>query len=694
MSRKAEKECQLSRKVQGRIRFLSVILPALLIIPAVKAFQLQVLTRDMLRDRATRQSQMVVRVQPRRGAILDRNGNSLAVSVPVSSVYAFREQVENKRQAARVLARALRTDRKLLTRRLESGKGFVWLKRKIAPEEAKIVAELDLTGIGIQEESRRYYPNKSLAAPVLGFVGVDRGLEGVEYSLEEQLKGGAGERLLARDGLGSSYVPDGKWAVKPSTGSTVKLTIDRTIQHFAEQALKAGAGAVKAVGGAIIVMESTTGRVLAMASYPGFNPNNFLDYGSYEYKNRGVNFEYEPGSTFKVVTIAAALQDEVYDDKDIIYCGNGKLQVADAVINDQIPHGWLTLRGILRKSSNIGASRVGLQVGSERLEKYIKDFGFGDRMDILLPGVRKGTVRAASGWTQVDTANIAFGQGLGVTPLQMVNAVNTLATGGLLLKPYLVDKLTSSTGSVILQNRPQVLRRVITETTAKKMSEMLVSVTGQGGSGFRAAIPGYRVAGKTGTAQKFSKEEGSYSNTDFVASFAGFAPAHDPVLTAIVVIDEPARDIYGGVIAAPVWAEVISKSLKYLGVEPDRYQEIDQTDQERIRSGLSVADSRQGGKPSGDRVMPDLAGLTLREALIELAGFEKNIRISGSGVVVSQNPTAGTPVLKTITITLQPKVKDRWSVLSSGERVAQNRDNQGFYAGGESHMQYGGLMTS
>ncbi|MFV1956969.1 MAG: penicillin-binding protein [bacterium] len=666
MKRKVEKGCLERRIVQGRIRFLSVVLPALLIIPAAKAFQLQVLTRDMLRDRAARQSRLVVKIQPRRGAILDRNGNSLAISVPVSSVYAFREQVEDKRQVAKVLARALNTDRKVLTERLESGKGFVWLKRKIAPEEARVVAEMDISGVGLQEESRRYYPNKGLAAPVLGFVGMDRGLEGLEYSLEEQLKGSAGERLLAKDGLGSSYVPGGEWAVEPSTGSTVKLTLDRTIQHFAEQALEAGAEAVEAAGGAMIVMESSTGRILAMASYPGFNPNNFLDYGSFEYKNRAVNFEYEPGSTFKIVTIAAALQDEVYDDKDIIYSGNGQFRVADVVINDPVPHGWLTLRGILRKSSNIGASRVGLQVGSERLEKYITDFGFGERMDILLPGVRSGTVRAASGWTQVDTAAIAFGQGVGVTPLQMVNAVNALATGGLLLKPYLVEKLTSSSGTVILQNRPQVLRRVISEQTARKMAGMLVSVTGQGGSGFRAAIPGYRVAGKTGTAQKFSKEEGSYSNTDFVASFAGFAPAQDPVLTAIVVIDEPARNIYGGVIAAPVWAEVVSKSLKYLGVEPEKNQDNDHPYQERNKREPVVAGNGQSLKPVGEQVMPDLAGLTLREALIKLVGFEHRIKVKGSGVVVGQNPAAGKPAGKFISVTLQPRVKDWRVALSSG----------------------------
>lgn len=670
MNRKTENGSSSIRTMQRRMRFLSIFLPMLLIVPAARAFQLQVLSRDMLRARAARQSNLQIRVPSIRGVILDRSDHPLAVSVPVPSVFAIREQVKDRAQTAKALAKVLNADRRSLEERLGTGSGFVWLKRRIAPEEAKSVSDMDLKGIGIQSEPRRYYPNKSLAASVLGFVGVDRGLEGLEYSLEEQLKGGEGERMLVKDALGVSIVPGDQWAMEPSAGATVQLTLDRTIQHFAEQSLEAGARKAGASGGALVIMEAATGRILAMASYPGFNPNNFQDYSSTEYRNRSVNFEYEPGSTFKIVTISGALQDGVYDDKAIIFCGNGKFRVADVVINDSVPHGWLTLRGILRKSSNIGASRVGLALGSSRLEKYVRDFGFGTRNSLLLPGVRSGSVRASSRWTQVDIANISFGQGLGVTPLQMVNAFNVVATGGLLRKPYIVSRLTSSSGVVILENRPTVVRRVLSEEIARKMTSMLVSVTTSGGSGVRAAIPGYQVAGKTGTAQKFSREEGAYSRSDFVASFAGFAPADNPAITAIVVMDKPTEDIYGGVVAAPVWAEVVSKSLKYLGIEPGLPGMKDDPGLVREPKTVVASDKSERKQQPEGAVMPDLSGMTLREALDSLSGFETSIDIRGSGVVVIQAPPAGSPVGDRIKVGLQPRVKDINRTLKPSGRIA------------------------
>ncbi len=670
MSRKVENGNIVGRTVRRRIRFLSFILPVLLVIPAARAFHLQVLSRDALSARAARQSNLVVRVPSKRGAILDRNGHSLAVSVPVPSVFAIREQVEDRVLTAKVLSKVLKLDRRTLADRLGVGSGFVWLKRRIAPEEAEKVAELDLKGVGIQSEPRRYYPNKGLAAPVLGFVGVDRGLEGLEYSLEEHLRGGEGERMLVKDALGTSIVPGDQWAMEPSAGSTVQLTIDRTLQHFAEQSLETGARKAGAAGGALIIMETATGRILAMASYPGFNPNNFQNYSSFEYRNRPVNFEYEPGSTFKIVTISGALQEGVYDDKEIIFCQNGKFRVADAVINDSVPHGWLTLRGILRKSSNIGASRVGLAMGSSRLEKYVRDFGFGTRNSLLLPGVRSGSVRAASGWTLVDIANISFGQGLGVTPLQMVNAFNAVASGGILLKPYIISRLSSASGATILENHPTVLRRVLREDIARKMTSMLVSVTSSGGSGVRAAIPGYLVAGKTGTAQKFSREEGAYSRSDFVASFAGFAPADNPVITAIVVLDRPKENIYGGVVAAPVWAEVVSKSLKYLGVEPGLPGDRKDPGLESKPETVIAKITGEAKMPPERTVMPDLTGMTLREALASLSGFETSVDVSGSGVVVSQKPPVGGPVGDSVQVRLQPRVKALNSGLKPPGRLA------------------------
>jgi cell division protein FtsI (penicillin-binding protein 3) len=442
------------------------------------------------------------------------------------------------------------------------------------------------------------------------------------------------------------------WETYPAAGSTVHLTLDRNIQFFAEQSLREGCARVDAATGTAIILDSATGKVLAMASYPGFNPNDFGRYKQRSFRNRGLTSIYEPGSTFKVITVAAALEDKVFDEMDILFTNNGKFPVGDVVINDHVPHGWLTLMGIIRKSSNIGASKVGLELGRERLGKYVKSFGFGQKAGILLPGEGKGILRNESGWTQVDLANISFGQGLGVTPLQMVSAVNTLATGGELLRPYLVSRITSSSGDLILQNRPGIVRRVVSEETARKVIRMMETVTQPGGSGTRAAIKGFRVAGKTGTAQKFDLDKGRYSSEAFIASFVGFAPSRNPAVTAIVIVDEPKENIYGGVVAAPIWADMVSKTLKYLNI-PALEQEVvpdeGPADGERWANGKTPEESNDLSR------MPDLKGLTLREALTRLGSSSARVQISGSGVIVAQVPEAGKDMEDVVSLKLLPR---------------------------------------
>jgi len=623
-----------------------------LILPAAKAFYLQIHERDALRERASRQSQVVEKVNPRRGDILDRNGQSLAISVPVPSIYAVRKNVENKSLAALKLAPILDLNPDTLKSRLDRGSGFVWLKRKVDPDVAERVKEAGVEGVGIRTESRRYYPNGNLAGAVLGFVGTDGGLEGLESSLEEHLRGGNGVRILNLDAHGKVMTSAQPWETYPAAGSTVHLTLDRNIQFFAEQSLREGSAKAGAVTGTAIILETATGRILAMASYPGFNPNDFSRYGQQSFRNRGLTSIYEPGSTFKVITVAAALEDKVFDEMDILFCNNGKFPVADVVINDHVPHGWLTLMGIIRKSSNIGASKVGLELGRERLGSYIKSFGFGQKVGVLLPGERKGILRHENGWTQVDLANISFGQGLGVTPLQMVSAVNALATGGELLRPYLVSRITSPSGDLILQNRPGIVRRVVNEDTARKVVRMMETVTQPGGSGTRAAIKGFTVAGKTGTAQKFDLEEGTYSSERFIASFVGFAPSRNPAITAIVIVDEPKEDIYGGVVAAPIWADMVNKTLKYLNIpalEQEMVPDQVQDDKERWAQGTVPVE------PNDLSVMPDLKGLTLREALTRLGFSGAGVQVSGSGIVVAQDPGAGMSIGNAVSLKLLPR---------------------------------------
>ncbi len=644
--------CRWDATVRARIRFLGFFLAFLLVLPAVKAFYLQIHERDALRERATRQSQMVEKVNPRRGAILDRNGQPLAISVPVPSIYAVRGNVEDKPLAVSQLAPILDLNPDTLMDRLDRGRGFVWLKRKVDPEVADRVKEANVPGVGIRTESRRYYPNGDLAGAVLGFVGTDGGLEGFESSLEEHLRGGSGVRILNLDAHGKVMTSAQPWETYPAAGSTVHLTLDRNIQFFAEQSLRDGCARVDAATGTAIILDSATGKILAMASYPGFNPNDFGRYKQRSFRNRGLTSIYEPGSTFKVITVAAALEDKVFDEMDILFTNNGKFPVGDVVINDHVPHGWLTLMGIIRKSSNIGASKVGLELGRERLGKYVKSFGFGQKAGILLPGEGKGILRNESGWTQVDLANISFGQGLGVTPLQMVSAVNTLATGGELLRPYLVSRITSSSGDLILQNRPGIVRRVVSEETARKVIRMMETVTQPGGSGTRAAIKGFRVAGKTGTAQKFDLDKGRYSSEAFIASFVGFAPSRNPAVTAIVIVDEPKENIYGGVVAAPIWADMVSKTLKYLNI-PALEQEV--VPDEGPADGERWANGKTPEESNDLSLMPDLKGLTLREALTRLGSSSARVQISGSGVIVAQVPEAGKDMEDVVSLKLLPR---------------------------------------
>jgi cell division protein FtsI (penicillin-binding protein 3) len=628
------------------------VLPFLLLLPAARAFQLQVYEGENLSRRAERQSRMVEKVSPRRGAIVDRNGQPLAVSVPVPSIYAQREQVANKKSAARDLSKPLEQNPGDLYARLSRGTGFVWLGRMVEPDVARQVSEMDIQGVGLKTESRRYYPNTDLAGSVLGFVGTDRGLEGLENSLEEHLRGGGGVRILNLDARGVRMASVSPWEKPPAMGSTVQLTLDRNIQFFVEQSLKKGCAKFGAVGGAAIILETSTGRILAMASYPSLNPNDFKEYSRESYRNRAISMIYEPGSTFKVVTIAAALEEDVFDEMDILFCHNGRYEMADVVINDHVPHGWLTLMGILGKSSNIGASKVGLELGREKLGSYVNAFGFNRKTGILLPGEGRGILRDADQWTQVDLANISFGQGLGVTPLQMVNAINAVATGGELLKPYIVERITSASGEVILQARPGVYRRVISEGTAGKVRRMMETVTEPGGSGVGAAIPGYRIAGKTGTAQKFNLSMKEYSSEKFIASFTGFIPSRDPVITGIVVVDEPKRKIYGGTVAAPIWREMALKTLKYMNITPDGLDEIVPAGgkPEIIEVRKNEATGTEGGI-----AMPDLRGLTLREALGRLPEIRAQVKVTGTGVVVDQVPVPGSGITGPVSLSLRPK---------------------------------------
>ncbi len=647
----------------SRARFLALLLPVLFLLPASKAFYHQVVNPAPLRQDAFSQSNATQKVPARRGDIYDREGRQLATTLSLPSVFAVCGSGVDRAALARKLAPILEEDPAVLARALGEGKRFTWLKRWVTEDQARQARAVDPRLVNFEDDAKRFYPSRSMAAAVLGFVGKDGGLEGLERGLEDHLAGKDGLRRYRRDRKGRLYAQGEEWVRQPVPGSSVTLTLDSSIQFFAEAALEGACERTGARGGAAVVLETATGRVLAMASFPSFDPNAFSRFTREEFRNRAIQFLYEPGSTMKVVTVGAALEEKAIDERAAVYCEKGRLKVADRVIRDDEPHGWLTLEGVVAKSSNIGASKVGRALGRERLEAHLRDFGIGSRSDLLLPGEEAGTLRPAREWTVVDTASVSFGQSFAVTPLQVAAGFNALANGGVFVRPTLVERITSPDGQVVFQQASPPVRRVLSPEVNGKVGRYMEAVARTGGSGTLAAIPGYRVAGKTGTAQKFDNAAGAYRKGAYVASFAGFAPAGAPVVTAIVVLDEPRGESnHGGQVAAPAWREMVGKTLQYLGVLPDPAllpREETAAEEPRpagsARPALRLA-SATAGVPPGP-VMPDLLGQTLREAIRTLTALGCEAQVEGTGVVVEQMPAPGEPLSPAVLLTLEPKVR-------------------------------------
>jgi cell division protein FtsI (penicillin-binding protein 3) len=665
MRRARRVEQRWDETVAGRVRLFALLFPFLFLLPAAKALYHQTMDREEYRAVAQSQSTAVVKVPARRGAILDRTGHPLAVTVTTPSVYAQLDSRVDRARLAEGLAPVLEEDASALRQAME-GKRFVWLKRHVTPEQAKAACRVNPMVVGWAEDAKRSYPNASLAASLLGFVGKDGGLEGIERGLQDHLRGKDGARTYMLDGLrrqDNLYATGDGYVREPIAGSSVTLTIDSSVQYFAEQALSSVCERSRAKGGAAVILDCASGAVLAMASWPPFDPNDFALADPASFRNRAIHFIFEPGSTIKVFTVGAALDEKAIDESAPIYCNDGRMKLADRIIRDDKPHGWLTLEGVIAKSSNIGVSKVGMALGREKLEASLRAFGFGSRVDVMLPGEESGILRPAASWTVVDTACISFGQSISVTPLQMASAFNALANGGLVVKPWLVERIVSPGGETVFSQGAQTLRRALSQAPAERVVQMMRAVTVEGGTGLEADIPGYRVAGKTGTAQKFDNAARRYRKDAWVASFAGFAPADRPAVTAIVVVDEPQGLImHGGQVAAPAWREMVEKTLKHLGVPPDpsvapRAPEVREA---RPAPALPLRLARHtpgAALPAAGPEMPDLAGMTLREALRALAPARCEVQTEGSGVVVGQEPAAGEPVPAVVLLTLEPKVK-------------------------------------
>ncbi len=527
---------------------------------------LQVLQAAELTVKADRQHQKTVSLEGARGTIVDRHGKVLAMNMDVPSVFGVPTALDSPAQTARTLSPVLRVRASELEKKLRQDRSFVWLARKLDPEQGHRLEQMPMEGIGTVLEGRRFYPKGPLLAHVLGFAGMDgAGLEGLERRYESHLHGEKRVAVLQRDALGRIVFPKDEAAQSPASGHSLTLTIDEVIQYVAEKELEEAMNKTRAKAGTVIVLDPQTGALLALAISPRFDPNSVAALTPGRWRNRALTDAYEPGSTMKAIVAAAALEEKVMKPGTMVFGENGRMTIANTVIHDHEKLGWVTFAQVIQKSSNIGAAKTGMALGDQRLYRYLQAFGFGQRTEIDLPGEAGGLLRDPKDWGRRSLASISMGQEIGVTPMQMVSAISVLANGGILMKPYVVSEVRDAQGQLLKQIDPQVKRRVISAETARTVTSILEGVVTDG-TGAKAAIPGFRVAGKTGTAQKIDPRTGTYSATQFVGSFVGFVPADNPRLAMIVVIDEPQGESFGGLVAAPVFRRVGEQVLNYLGV--------------------------------------------------------------------------------------------------------------------------------
>jgi cell division protein FtsI (penicillin-binding protein 3) len=610
---------------------------------------LQVMQHDELVARAERQQLRTIETPPKRGAILDRRGRVLAYSVEADSIYAVPTEVANADRAATELCRVLEDcsarDRDAMAERLRRDRQFVYIRRFVSPDEAKRVANLGLAGIGFLKEDRRYYPKRELAAHVVGYAGIDNvGLAGVESAFDDQIRGEPGTLLIQTDARRHAF---SRLERPPTTGATVELTVDEYLQYIAERELRAAVAEHRALGGTVIIMDPHTGALLAMANEPGFNPNMFGRSSADVRRNRGVQDIYEPGSTFKIVTASAALEENVMSVDEPIDVSAGLIRFGSRTIEDVHTYGVLSFTDVIVKSSNVGAIKVGMKLGPDRLGRYVRRFGFGQTLSRQFPGESAGIVWDPSRWSPSALASVSMGYQIGVTPLQMAAAVSSIANGGELLEPRIV-------GAVIRHGRRvetprRVIRRTVTPETAERLTSIMEAVVDRG-TAKAAALEGFTVAGKTGTAAKLVG--GRYSQSQYNASFVGFVPSRDPIFTILVVIDSPrAGGYYGGAVAAPVFARVADAALRQADAVPSapvtppvvvvHHQGAQPLAPLRVRT--AAAASLDVSVDARD-VMPELRGLSAREALRILARFGIGARVTGDGLVVEQVPAAGAAI--------------------------------------------------
>lgn len=669
----------------GRLRIGMVGLGLLVLALWVcgRFFYLQTIKGPQLREMSFREYQKYCPVLPVRGSILDRRGVELAVSTRVSSVVAHPAQVTNASRLSRELAPILGFKTAELKEILTRARPFVWVKRHLTPEReaaflawqakaeerartAKETGRRDTDAVYLLPEAKRYYPQFSLAGPVIGFCNIDgQGLEGLEIQYDKELYGKPKQSWKMIDARGH-IVDTGEKAWDPEVmGNNLVLTLDRTLQYIAEKELARGVEKYRGAGGMALVVQPQTGEVLAMAQLPSMDPNRHGQYGEEARRNRQLTDCLEPGSTYKIFIAASALDAQAVKSTDKFHCENGLWHVgAKEVIHDVHPYGTLMVQQIIQKSSNIGAAKIANKLGGPRLDDYLRGFGFGRKSGIQFPGETGGILKNLKTCrSAIDRVTMAFGQGVSVTVLQMTMALAAMGNGGVLMEPHLVKEIVDPYGNKVQEFPPRPIRRVLSEQTAQQMLAIMQTVTEQGGTAKGMAPEGFTAAGKTGTAQKVVGR--AYSHSKFYAWFVGLVPADKPVLAITVVVDEPKGAIYGGVVAAPIFKEIAAQSLRVLGYFPQKELPLDKKNepvQARLLPGKSRPAPPAAPPPTPApqpvnftpprleipqeplKVMPDLKGYTIRQVLNLLHKSGVHCKLEGSGLAVSQEPAPGTEI--------------------------------------------------
>jgi cell division protein FtsI (penicillin-binding protein 3) len=651
---------------RARLLGLGLALGAAFLALGGRAFELTVMLGPGLRERADDQHFRWVTVTGPRGDIFDRHGNLLASSLEVPSIFAHPRQVDDLDAASRTLAKVLDLRPAVVRARLDSSRRFVWLERQVLPRQAESLADAGLAGIGQVREPKRFYPRKQLGAHVLGYVNIDaRGQAGLELALDETMRGAARRVEVGRTGRGRILHLRPVEQAPTLAGRRVQLTLDVRIQDIVERELALGVERAGAVGGVAIVADPSTGEILALANVPTFDPNDPPERRGRDWvrrtRDQAVTSMYEPGSTLKAVLAATALETGVTTIDETFFCENGRYRYGDRWIHDSHPHGWLSFAEVIEVSSNICASKVATRLGAERYYRYLRAFGFGQRTGIELPGEAPGILRPVESWAPIDLATHSFGQGIAVTPLQMVAAFGAIANGGVLMRPYVVRRIVAPDGTVEA-TQPTPVRRVVSERAARLTAELLRrAVEDEEGTGSRARLGVVTVAGKTGTAQKPRPDGRGYSDKR-IGSFIGFVPAEQPRMVILVLIDEPKTTGYGGVVAAPVFRAIAAETLPLLDIPSPAPEPI--VPKAVLASAPSDAERRAtptAAAGAADDRVPSLLGLSLREALTRAHADAWSVDVAGFGYVAAQVPAPGghVPAERRLALTLRADAERR-----------------------------------